>query len=88
MTELSRNILNRVEINIKENDSNEIYKFYQDWLKLTQMKHEINIKPNVIEFDFLPGYKFYGLKLKDNDGEVNNNPLTINFVCDFWEKEI
>lgn len=88
MTEISKHILNRVEIVITETDNNATYKFFEDWLKLTQMKEEINIKPNVVEFDFIPGYKFYGLKLKPDDGKVNSNPLTFNFVCDFWENEL
>lgn len=81
---MEKNILNRVEINIIDNNHSQIHKFYHDWLALTQMKEEINIKPNVVEFDCLPGYKFYGLKqIKE---EINENPLTFNFQCDKWEK--
>lgn len=86
MTEISKNILNRVEINITESDSNSVYKFYQYWLKMIQMKEEIGVKPNVIEFDFLPGYKFHGLKMQEAE-DTNNSPLTFNFVCDSWEKK-
>jgi len=81
---LNNSFLNRVEISIKDCDSLEVYSVYQDWLTLTKMKEEINIKPNVIEFDFIPGYKFHGLKLKRE--EINEHPLTFNFECDNWEK--
>jgi len=86
MTKISKRILNRVEINITDDNSLPVYKFYQDWLKLIQMKEEIDIKPNVIEFDFLPGYKFHGLRMQESE-EINNSPLTFNFVCDAWEKK-
>ena len=81
---MEKNILNRVEINIKDCDSLEVYNVFQDWLTMTKMKEQINIKPNVVEFDFIPGYKFHKLRLKKE--EINEHPLTIKFECDFWEK--
>lgn len=82
MTDLSKRVLNRLEINIKDNESSQIYKFYQDWLKMVQMKEEIDIKPNVIEFDFLPGYRFKGLRFSEHS---DSNPLNVNFTCDSVE---
>jgi len=84
MSKISNKILNRVEINIKDNDSSEVYSLFQDWIKLTQIQEEINIKPNIVEFDFIPGYKFHGLKIQNTESDINL--LSFNFVCDKFEK--
>ena len=80
---MSKKILNRIKIVIKENDDHTLHTFFQDWTKLVDMKEKINIMPKVVEFDFLPGYMFHGLKLKSDDTEIIDNNLTVNFECDF-----
>lgn len=82
MSRISSKILNRVEVTIKENTDSQVYSVFQDWINLINIQQEIQIKPNVVEFDSIPGYRFHGLKMVNND---NDNPLTFNFECDYWE---
>jgi hypothetical protein len=76
-------ILPRVEVNIKENTDSQVYRAFQDWLSISNIK-EIDIKPNIIEFDCIPGYKFHGLKLVSLE-DLNEHSYTFNFECDYWE---
>ena len=80
----SRKILNRVNINITNNDDNVVYKTMQDWCRIVEMQDEIVLKPNTVEFDFIPGYKFHGLKIA-KPKDIIIDPLTFTFECDMWE---
>lgn len=81
----SNKVLNRLKIDIIDNNDNQVFRVFQDWCKLVEMQKEINIKPNRVEFDFLPGYVFHGLKQISTEQEINTD-LTVKFECDFIGK--
>lgn len=81
----SKKVLNRLKIDIIDNNDNQVFRVFEDWCKLVEMQKEINIKPNRVEFDFLPGYVFHGLKQISTDQEINTD-LTVTFECDFIGK--
>lgn len=83
----SSKVLNRLKIDIIDNNDNQIFRVFEDWCKLVEMQKEIDIKPNRVEFEWLPGYTFYGLKQVSSEQEVMTD-LSVTFKCDFFGFEI